>query len=355
MNESSPQANRSDLAGGMRWLADFCSLPVLFVVMVVAELVVLVVVIAPSDESRALLPRLTTTTAFVQWLALLCAVSLCKLRAPLERLTPLLGVIVAYLVMLLISLAGSYLVFTLDQQLALGLTLPAQFQTRFVVRNAALCALIGTALLRYFYVLEQWRTRVRAEAQSRIDGLQARIRPHFLFNSMNTIASLIRTQPAAAEHAVEDLSDLFRAALGADGTPSTLGSELDLVRRYLAIEQLRLGERLRLALQFDDDLPLDLPVPALLLQPLVENAVHHGVQPLAQGGTVSVRARRVGSFVEIAIANPRPPEGQRAPSRNGMALANTRSRIEYHFGWRGAFVVQDGAEDFLVTLRFPES
>ena len=341
-------------SGRMRWLADFCSLPVLFVVMLVAELVVLVIVIAPSDEARAFLPRLATTTVFVQWLGLLCAVSLCKLRAPLERLQPLLGVVTAYLVMLVISLAGSYLVFTLDQQLSLGLTLPAQFQTRFVIRNAALCALIGTALLRYFYVLEQWRTRVRAEAQARLDGLQARIRPHFLFNSMNTIASLIRTQPAAAEHAVEDLSDLFRAALGADGAPSTLGSELELVRRYLAIEQLRLGERLQVTMQVDDLLPLQMPVPALLLQPLVENAVYHGVQPLPQGGSVVLRASRVGSGVEITIANPRPAEGQRLPTRNGMALANTRSRIEYHFGWRGVLLVQEGAEDFLVTLRLPD-
>ena len=350
MNPVQPISGSAADTGRIRWLADFCSLPVLFAVMVVAELLVLVLVIAPSDESRPFLPRLATTTVFVQWLALLCAVSLCKLRAPLERLTPVFGVVVAYLAMLLLSLAGSYLVFTLDQQLGLGLTLPAQFQTRFVIRNAALCALIGTALLRYFYLLEQWRTRVRAEAQARLDGLQARIRPHFLFNSMNTIASLIRTQPAAAEHAVEDLSDLFRAALGADGTPSTLGSELELSRRYLAIEQLRLGERLQVAMQIDEELPLDLPVPTLLLQPLVENAVHHGVQPLAQGGTVALRARRAGRGVEVTIANPRPPEGQRAPSRNGMALANTRSRIEYHFGWRGVLVVREGAEDFLVTI-----
>jgi two-component system sensor histidine kinase AlgZ len=97
-----------------------------------------------------------------------------------------------------------------------------------------------------------------------------------------------------------------------------------------------------------------MPVPALLLQPLVENAVYHGVQPLPQGGGVMLRASRVGSGVEIAIANPRPAEGQRLPTRNGMALANTRSRIEYHFGWRGVLLVQEGAEDFLVTLRLPD-
>jgi two-component system sensor histidine kinase AlgZ len=194
------------------WLPDFCSLPVLFAVMVVAELLVLVAEIAPSDETRPLLPRLATVSVFAQWLALVCAVCLCKLRPQLERLSPWLGVLAAYALMLAITVIGSALVFEIDHQLGLNLTLPTQFQGRFVWRSAALCALLGAALLRYFYVLEQWRARVRAEAKARFEALQARIRPHFLFNSMNTIASLIRSRPAEAERAVEDLSDLFRAA-----------------------------------------------------------------------------------------------------------------------------------------------
>ena len=337
------------------WLPDFCSLPVIIAVMIVAELTVLVILIAPSDEAQPLLPRLGTATLFVQWIAMLCVVVLCKSRTLLQRLPQLQGVLVAYLLMLAITLAGSAMVFLLDQLLNLHLTLPAQYQWRFLLRNVALCALIGAALLRYFYVIGQWRARVQAEARTRLDALQARIRPHFLFNSMNTIASLIRTQPAAAEHAVEDLSDLFRAALGADGKPSTLDAELELAQRYLAIEQLRLGERLRVEMSLAEDLPRDLPVPALLLQPLVENAIHHGIQPLPAGGTVSLRARREGNGAVIAIANPRPGEGERVPSRNGMALANTRSRIEYHFGRHGTLDVHEGAGDFEVILYLPDT
>ena len=336
------------------WLPDFCSLPVIVAVMIIAELTVLVILIAPSDESQPLLSRLGTVTVFVQWIAMLCVVVLCKSRAWLQRLPRLHGVLVAYLLMLAITLTGSALAFVLDQLLNLKLTLPAQYQWRFLLRNVALCALIGAALLRYFYVIEQWRARVQAEARTRLDALQARIRPHFLFNSMNTIASLIRTEPVAAERAVEDLSDLFRAALGADGKPSTLAAELELAQRYLAIEQLRLRERLHVQFDLAADLPGDLPVPALLLQPLVENAIHHGIQPLPGGGTVSLRARRQGDGVAITIANPRPAEGARAPSRNGMALANTRSRIEYHFGRRGALRVNEGDENFEVALWLPE-
>lgn len=333
------------------WLPDFCSLPVLFAVMVVAELLVLVVLIAPSDESRPLLPRLAMASLFVQWLALICAVCLCKLRPQLRKLTPWFGIAAAYALMLTVTVLGSTLVFALDHQLGLGLTLPPQFEGRFVWRSAALCALIGAALLRYFFVLQQWRARVRAEAKARFDALQARIRPHFLFNSMNTIASLIRVRPAEAEHAVENLSDLFRAALGNDAAAQgTLGEELDLVRRYLDIEKLRLGERLRVDIDVGA-LPADLPLPVLLLQPLVENAVYHGVQQLPEGGTVTIRGQRDDKNIAIEIRNPCPPT--RAAKRHGMALENTRARIEYHFGARGALKVDSGADYFACVVTLP--
>jgi two-component system sensor histidine kinase AlgZ len=334
------------------WLPDFCSLPVLFAVMVVAELLVLVAEIAPSDETRPLLPRLATVSVFAQWLALVCAVCLCKLRPQLERLSPWLGVLAAYALMLAITVIGSALVFEIDHQLGLNLTLPTQFQGRFVWRSAALCALLGAALLRYFYVLEQWRARVRAEAKARFEALQARIRPHFLFNSMNTIASLIRSRPAEAERAVEDLSDLFRAALGRDAALSTLGAELDLMRQYLDIEKLRLGERLRVDMAVDD-LPADLPIPALLLQPLVENAIYHGIQQLPAGGTVSVRGRREADAVVLEIRNPQPPPAARAAPRHGMALDNTRARIEYHFRSRGTLAIDNGTDEFVCVLTLP--
>jgi len=335
------------------WLPDFCSLPVLLATMLVVELLVAAILLAPSDEAMPLLPHLGTATVFAQWLALVCIVCLCQMRPALFQLAPLAGVLAAYAIILALVALGSAIVFTLDQQLGAGLTLAPQFGPRFVLRNTALAALVGAALLRYFYVIEQWRARVQAEARARLDALQARIRPHFLFNSMNTIASLIRTEPVAAERAVEDLSDLFRAALGADGKPSTLGAELELAQRYLAIEQLRLGERLRVQCDLAPDLPHDLPVPALLLQPLVENAIHHGIQPLAQGGSVFLRAHRRGEDVVVTIANPRPREGMRAPSRNGMALSNTRSRIEYLCGRRGALEVREGSEDYEVWLCLP--
>jgi len=275
------------------------------------------------------------------------------LQPVLLRLAPVWAVTAAYLLVLLITLLGSALVFALDHQFNLGMTLPYDLQARFLSRNVLLAALVGAALLRYFYVLEQWRARVRAEAKARFEALQARIRPHFLFNSMNTIVSLIRSRPAAAERAVEDLSDLFRAALGADSRPNTLGAELELARNYLEIEQLRLGERLHVDIDVAG-LPAELQVPTLLLQPLIENAVYHGVEQLDGGGTISVRGTRAGGEIRIDIRNPRPREGQRGPGRHGVALANTRSRIDYHFGSRGGLDIDAGADYFACCVRLPD-
>ncbi len=346
---ASPPPTRAE---ELRWLPDFCSIPVVFAVMVVAELLVLVIVIAPTDESVPLLPRLATASAFVQWLALVCVVCLCQLQPRLRHLGVAWTVAACYALVLLVTLFGSALVFALDHQFNLGMTLPYELQARFLSRNVLLAAIVGAALLRYFYVLEQWRARVRAEGKARFEALQARIRPHFLFNSMNTIVSLIRTRPASAERAVEDLSDLFRAALGADNRPSTLGHELELVRNYLEIEQLRLGDRLRV--EFDvDALPPDLPVPSLLLQPLIENAIYHGIEQVTDG-TISIRGARADGEIRIDIRNPRPPEGERGPGRHGVALANTRSRIEYHFGRRGALDIDAGADYFACSVRLPD-
>ena len=320
--------------------------------MIVAELVALVIVLEPGVESRPWLSRLGVVSVYVEWLALLNAVVLCSLRRQLDPLRARSGFLLAWVISVLVTALASAVVCRMDQALDLHLTVAPASTAHFVFGNAAICALIAAALLRYLFVLEQWRERVRAASKARFEALQARIRPHFLFNSMNTIASLIRTRPAEAERTVEDLADLFRAALGADDALGTLGEELDLIERYLHIEQLRLGDRLRIEMDVAD-LPRELSVPRLLLQPLVENAVYHGIQPRADGGTVSVTGRRLPGAIEIVVRNPLPPDAP--PSRNGVSLANTRARIEYHFGTRGELRVEPGPEIYTVNVRLPET
>jgi two-component system sensor histidine kinase AlgZ len=332
------------------WLPQFCSAPTLFAVMIVAELVALVIVLAPESHLRPWLPRLAVISVYVQWLALLNSVVLCSLRVPLQRLDARAGFGIAWIASLVVTALASAVVCQMDQALGLGLSVPAGSSLRFVLDNTAICALIAAALLRYLFVLEQWRERVRAASKAQVDALQARIRPHFLFNSMNTIASLIRSRPAEAERTVEDLADLFRAALGANDAHGTLGEEIDLIERYLQIERLRLGDRLGIDIDVGD-LPREFAMPRLLLQPLIENAVYHGIQPRAEGGTLSVRGRRLADGIEIVITNPMGTDV--SSKRNGVALANVRARIEYHFGARGELRVEAGSERFTVNVRLP--
>ncbi len=161
----------------------------------------------------------------------------------------------------------------------------------------------GAGLLRYFYVVAQWQARVAAEAQAQVAALQARIRPHFLFNSMNAVAALIRVDPDAAERTVENLAELFRAALGGDQTSvGTLGEEWALVDRYLEIEALRLGDRLRVERAID--VPDDLPLPRLLVAAAggKRDPPRRSAQP--RGRTIRLGGRRVPGGVEIVVDNP---------------------------------------------------
>jgi two-component system sensor histidine kinase AlgZ len=285
----------------------------------------------------------------VTWLALVVAVTLCKLRPALQRLPGHLPYAVIWLLILLIVLVASVIARWISG--ALQMDLIGSSMLVFVRDNMAIAALLGAAMLRYFYVLAQWQARLAAVTRAQVEALQARIRPHFLFNSMNTVAALIRVDPEAAERTVEDLSELFRAALGQHATrDGTLGEELALIERYLAIEQLRLGARLRVRRELDD-LPADFPLPRLLLQPLVENAVRHGIQPLRGGGEVILRGRREGSGIRIEIINPL-PESPPEPG-HGHGLDSVRKRIAYRYGQQATVLAGAQGERFVVLLQLP--
>lgn len=327
-------------------LPDFCSAASVFTLIVVAELVVVIDALAPDAQMGW--RGFSTATAFVVWLAFLASLLLCSLKPLLIRWPRALAYPLAWCALVALVAMSSTVVSWLDHALDFALT-PAS-GVRFVVGNTVLAALLGAALLRYFYVLAEWRARLAAVARAQFDALQARIRPHFLYNSMNTVAALVRVDPDAAERTVEDLSELFRASLGADGKTSTLGAELGLLDRYLAIEQLRLGDRLQVQRDLDG-LPHDLEMPALLLQPLVENAVYHGIQPRREGGTLRISGQKEADVVRIEIANPLPDTA--ATPRSGHGLDSVRRRIAYHFGERGGLETRSEAGEFRVIVRLP--
>ena len=218
-----------------------------------------------------------------------------------------LGAMVAVACAFAVALLGAAVVYQLDRSLGRGLVPAGVALAPFALGSAAVAALITAVVLRYLYVLDGWQAQVRASAQAQADALQARIRPHFLFNSLNAIIGLVRRDPVVAEQALLDLSDLFRAALGAGDSGSDLREEVELAERYLAIEMLRLGPRLRIEWQREEPLPWDTELPRLVLQPLVENAVLHGISRLPGGGTVQIALRAEGGLLRISVRNPAPP------------------------------------------------
>ena len=191
-----------------------------------------------------------------------------------------------------------------------------------------LFALIASAVFAHYLALrERWQNQFYAEAHVRLDALQARIRPHFLFNSLNTIASLIHDHPELAEEATMDLADLLRIGLKHAETHS-LNDELELIRGYLRLEALRLENRLQLEWQLDQALPMSQNLPPLLLQPLVENAIVHGISRRLDGGTLSIEGRKIRfGRLRFTITNPLPDADSAPAAGNRTALDNIRQRL----------------------------
>lgn len=194
---------------------------------------------------------------------------------------------------------------------------------------------------------------MEAEADARFQKLQARIRPHFLFNSINTIADLTHKDPALAEELLQDLADLFRASLGRDRV-MTLSDELELSQRYLHIERQRLGERM--TVEWDlEELPGDAVLPPLILQPLVENAVYHGIQPARGPGLVRITGRYRRGQVNLSVRNTLPEKSEQEDRTQGnqMAMDNIRQRLAAMYPGAGHVIESRVEGDYQVRLVFP--
>lgn len=337
----------------VHWLPDFCRWQVIAAWCGIAELVLLIIVLAPTDQRSAFWPKLSIGSLFLQWVALTSGLALCQAKRWLARQTAVVSVASAYGLVLSIVIVASFLAFWLDHLLHMGYIAEVVGWKHFIASNTLIASLVVALTFRYFWMNMLWRNGVRGEAKAQLIALQARIRPHFLFNSMNTIASLIRARPAEAERAVEDLSDLFRAALNANESLTTIAHEIALVRRYLAIEHLRLGEKLRVDWRIDD-IVRDWPVPSLLLQPLAENAVLHGIQSLVTSGTIVIRVAQEERELVVEIDNPyNAPELGGARDGNRTALENARQRLAFHYGERASLRTDARDGHYRVTLSIP--
>ena len=297
-------------------LPDFRNLAVMARVLVGVNALALAGAFYASPALGAALDRFIRAAAFLEPLLLIELMALIAASPWLARLPYWLGCL--SIIVLVTVLAGGY---HAAVRSVAGDALPS------LARTLVLAAAAAGSLLAYFRLHTKAFSPALAEA--RLQALQARIRPHFLFNSLNAVLALIRRDPKRAERTLEDLADLFRTLMADMRQFVRLADEIALLERYAEIEQLRLGERLRVSWELDAA-PSDALLPPMVLQPLLENAIYHGVEPGTGVGDVLVRIERRGERVHAAIENPHLEAGGQR-SGNRMALDNIRERLALFF------------------------
>ncbi len=333
------------------YLPDFCAPGTLFIVVLVAELVAIVLTLAAHTGDGQFLLQLSKTSFFMLWLALPGVAVMCQLRRWLESAGKKRAFVLGFIVLVLLCLVVAEISWQVVRVFGPATIIDDSHGT-FILRTFAIGSIVIALGMRYLYVASEWRRSIVLEAQARISALQALIRPHFLFNSMNTIASLTRSDPRQAEEAVEDLSDLLRATLSSPKDLTTLKQEFEIAAIYQRIEKLRLGDRLNVRWDVAD-LPMRARIPNLTIQPLLENAIYHGIELLPDGGEVLVTGKRDGKLLEIRMSNPVAPGKARSKDGNKMAMANIRQRYELAYGSRASVDVDDSNDTYIVTIRFP--
>jgi two-component system sensor histidine kinase AlgZ len=219
-----------------------------------------------------------------------------------------------------------------------------------LLRHLVFALWVFAALLVYFGL--RAKALSPAIAESRLQALQARIRPHFLFNSINAVLSLVRSDPRQAETALLDMADLFRVLMRDNRDLVPLEDEIELCRQYLALEKLRLTDRLQVEWHLNS-MPGDALVPPLLLQPLLENAVYHGIEQASAPGVVSINIFYKGGEVHAILRNPYRADGGRHHAGNKMALANIRERLKLHFDTEGILESRVRESTYEVHIRMP--
>lgn len=319
-------------------LPDFRNLGVMARALIGVNLGMLFCVFIDAPSWSAWRSGLLNAAMWVEPALLLSFGVLALLQPPLSRLPYRYGAVLTVLVAMLCTHVLS--LFWRDLLSTTGIAWRHEWLTAFVV--------IG--LLAYYRL---WMKSLSPRlVEARLAALQARINPHFFFNSLNAVLSLIRSEPRRAERILENLSDLFRVVMGKQEGLVSLSSEVRLANGYLEIEKVRLGDRLNVE-WFIDRMPASALIPPLILQPLVENAVYHGIEPSMSAGTIQINVYRARDEVHVDIRNPMLPMRERRRKGNGIALENVRERLLLHFDAEASLTTQAGSDYYQVHIMLP--
>ncbi len=319
-------------------LPNFRNLGILLRILLIVNIAALAAAAVRSAGLRDFWRQLLDVSVVVQPLLMLSLLALVAFNDLLKRLPYYLGAVVVVVMELALTT-----VFYVFGRPLLGV------EWTSLERYWLLTILVTVMLL--FYLDLRGRALSPALSEARLQALQARIRPHFLFNSINAVLSLIRQDPRRAEAALEDMADLFRVLMADNRELTPLAREVELCREYLSLEQLRLGDRLRVEWH-TDKMPRDALIPPLVLQPLLENAVYHGIEPRTGPGVISINIYLAREQVHAVLRNPYEYDGNHHAG-NKMALANIRERLQLHFDAEASLTTKVGEDAYQVHIIMP--
>lgn len=334
-------------------IPDFCSGPALLFMAVVMELVAICFTLASADASTDLLRRLALLSLYLQWIGLCGGAALCALRRLFTVARAGIVFFACWTTLILIVMILSNVAWHLGTSPNFGVLDAATPRVHFILGHTCIAAIVSLMLLRYFWTRHQWQEQVQAEGESRFQALNARIRPHFFFNALNSLAALIMIRPTEAELMVEDLADVFRASLEKAGRMAPLVDEIGVCNAYLRIEKARLGDKLAVTWDVPESL-YNWPVPMLIIQPLVENAVYHGVSKLKVAGVIRIHIYTAQKLLIIEVENPMPPAEEAKTHGNKIAIDNIASRLNLIYGERGRLELGPDNGIWRARLSIPE-
>jgi len=333
------------------FLPDMCRAINVLYITLISQLLAITLALNTAFISGDFWAALSLNALFILWVAFTCAAFFCIFKQRIQRYSALKTSLLMFLVINSTTIVLTWLISSLLPLLNL-LPSPSQAPLGLYLKNSGISIIFSTILLRFLYIQFQWRQQTKAEAEAKLDALQARIRPHFLFNSLNTIASLTRVNPALAETLTEDLAELFRANMQTSQRLIPFHQEVTLIKQYLNIEQTRLGNRLTIALDVSA-VPQDALIPPLSIQPLIENAIYHGIEPLEQGGTLSINAQMNDKLIKLNINNPISSTALTPRSGSHMAIENIRLRMQNCFPEQSKLLTSSTTNQFHTQLHFP--
>ncbi len=335
------------------FLPDFCSGEVILNVVILAACLSIVATIITPPLTANLFKDLFLITVFIEWIALISAVVLCTARRYLNRLPERRSLLMAYLLLLCVTWAVS--------EAALWLLAASGFidSSRpvwygyFHGQNLTVSAIVNGLALRYFVARHEARQKTLSEARARAEIRRQRIRPHFLFSSMNIIASLTQRAPARAESAIEDMADLFRLMLDENKELIAVHQEVQVARKYLKLEKLRLENRLHTTWH-SENVPRTAKTPALILQLMLESAIRYGIETSPEGGQVEIGLAVKGGVLNIDMSAPAPPHTPDIDeAERDAALANIRRRLADYYGDAGTLYIEHNDGRLVLRVQHP--